>query len=196
MSNRTVHKDKIGLYITDKKRKFRPPSDTVVVEKNTKVYAHQVYKAPEDEIHVREESTKRSDGTWKPHNELWKETWKTTDPVPEPVIKNVDKGAQVNIRRKIGSANLRVIVGEDGFDYGSYRRDARPGSSLCTDGKNLMISMNSACLMTWEEWDDLVRDIEYYRTEVPLRKIRVGVEEHNNLMKQMREIRERYEPEV
>jgi hypothetical protein len=195
MSDRTVHKDKIGLYISDKKRKFRPQGPTVC-EKGTKTYSYQVYKAPEDELHVREGTTKNPDGTWKTRSELWAETWKTTDPVPEPEIKNVDKGAQVNIRRKIGRASIRVIVGENGFDYGQYKRDARPGSYLCTDGKDLMISMNNSCLMTWEEWDDLVQDIEHYRTEVPLRKIRDQVEEHNELMKQMKEIRERYEPEA
>lgn len=199
MSNRKVHKDKIGLYIKDKKRRYRPTGSTVAKE-GERVYAHLVYQDP-DRMKVRESSYMPDgshklmpDGKHKAYDHLWKEDWKTTDPVPEPEIKNIDKGAQVNIRRKINGTNLRVVIGEDGFDYNQYKREPdRAHSQICTKGKDLLISMNSACLMTWDDWDDLVRDIDYYRTEVPLRRIRVQVEEHNQLAAEVRKIKEKYE---
>ena len=197
MHNRIVHKDKIGIHVMEKRRKYRPPTNTAISAKE-KVYVHTYsagQRAGDDRIYVtrfaeREyEITKDSMGREyrraKPLVQEVEELWTTTDAFPQ--ITERLKDGQSNIIVQCNGTKQTVVVGADGFNYRNYRKE--PGAyQKKTLGMNILLG---DLLLNWQEWDDLVAKVNDAREQVQIgpitEKLKAELEEHDCVQNYLRE---------
>ncbi len=63
---------------------------------------------------------------------------------------------QVEIRKSVGACQMVVVVGLDGYDYGTYTRQPADGRTRSTRGKNIHFSLNGPAQLTFDQFYELV----------------------------------------
>jgi hypothetical protein len=164
-----VHKDKTGLYVVNRRRKFRPTGETKAT-KGDEVYGYtQDYNGRPDDVSIK----KYEDTTSGAQSVGYDETWTTTDVHPQ--VKERLKEGQVNISLDRNPWTI-AVVGQDGFNHRRFRRaPANNRSQTNSAGFNVLIP--DALMLKWEQWDELVEKITEARSLVEIGPIALKLQE-------------------
>ena len=89
-----------------------------------------------------------------------KETWKGT------LKTHKDGSEQVELRKTFGSAQLLIIVADDGYNYKYYKRDPEKPYQNSTKEFNMHVSMNGPLQLTFDQWEEIGRAVQEARNKL------------------------------
>jgi hypothetical protein len=195
--SRKIHVDKKGPYIVWDTRKWRPTGPTAH-NKDEVVQCYWVNYSTKDQVRVFTHKilppgTPQNPTKYNKHIPDNEETWTCTDPDKREKKRLMDGFKVLEIPATRGALSV-VVAGDDGYNYGIFRKDPqgyKPHHAKdSTRGINVHLHANGKAghvQMTWEDFDRFVEEVNAHRDEVKIAPIAAKLEEEIALDDQLQD---------